>query len=111
MNSVLTGIKELLGIPESVTDFDNQLVMYTNMAFMSLHDIGFMPSVAVYQMTLEDGDLDDYLPADPSIHHTIMIYLHAKVRLVFDPPASAFVLASLEKFIAEQEWRLSNYEL
>jgi hypothetical protein len=87
MNSVLAGIKELLGIPEAATEFDNQLVMYINMALMSLHDIGFMPTVAVYQITLAEGDLDEYLPADPSIHHTIMVYLNAKVRLLFDPPA------------------------
>ena len=34
-------------------------------------------------------------------------YMQMKVKLLFDPPLSSAVMASMEKMIAEAEWRLN----
>lgn len=108
MNTLLAGVKELLGIPDEVTDFDGQLVMYINMALRLLNDIGFGPAT-VYQITLESGSMDDFLPEDDDLHDTALLYIYMKTRLLFDPPTTSFVLTALQNAVKESEWRLNDY--
>lgn len=108
MNTFLVHIKDLLGIPSEVKEFDNQLVLYINMTLSVLSQLGLGPKEP-YQTTLNEGSLDDFLPDDEGIHASVMIYIYNKVRLMFDPPTSAFVLKSLETVINEYEWRFSCY--
>lgn len=106
-NIILSSTKELLGVPADVTDFDNQLVNYINMALHSLYQTGV--GTGVSQITLTTGDFDSILPGEDSIHSTLQMYIYMKVRLLFDPPTSSFVLSSLESQIKELEWRLQDY--
>ena len=106
MNQILNGTKELLGIPLEVTDFDNQLVNHINHSLRTLKQLG----VDVNQITLLEGDFDDIMCGEDDLHATLQIYVSMKVRLLFDPPTSSFVLASLEAQIKELEWRLTDYE-
>ncbi len=39
--------------------------------------------------------------------HAIKSYIYLRVRLLFDPPSSAFVLTSMENQIKEFEWRIN----
>lgn len=107
MNEILDNTKELLGIPDDVTDFDAQLVIYINMALAQLTQLGVGDTS--YQVTLESGSLDTFLPGEDGIHATLQMYIYLKTRLLFDPPTSSFVLNSLEAAIKEQEWRLTDY--
>jgi hypothetical protein len=106
MNKILNSTKELLGVPLDVTEFDTQLVMHINSALSSLDQIG-LGADSKYQITLTDGDLEDFLPLD--IHGQVQMYIYTKVRLIFDPPATAFVLTALQQSLAELEWRLKDY--
>jgi hypothetical protein len=107
MNAILSSTKELLGIPAEVTDFDTQLVLYINMALTTLNHIGFGPEE--YQITLTDGDLEDFLPDDEHVRSLVQMYIFTKVKVLFDPPSSSYVLTALKETIAEYEWRLSVY--
>lgn len=110
MISFLLEIKDLLGIPDTVTDFDNQLIMYINMVFEQLRQLGFGPELG-YQISKDDqGGWDQYLPDEFGIRDTVLIYMQLKVRVLFDPPSSSFVLESINRAIAEYEWRLTNYK-
>jgi len=109
MNAILSSTKELLGIPSEVTDFDTQLVVYINMALLTLDQIGIGSTDEAYQITLIDGDLEEFLPVNPDIYGLVQMYIYTKVRLQFDPPTSAFVLDALKGTIAEYEWRLQTY--
>jgi hypothetical protein len=108
VSSLLSSIKELLGIPIDTIDFDTQLVMHINMVLGTLSQIGFSTGDP-YLITATDGSIEDYLPDDESIHGMVLIYIYTKVRLLFDPPSSAFVLDSLNSVIKEYEWRLQTY--
>lgn len=108
MNKILASTKELLGIPEEVTDFDTQLVIYINMVLMTLNQLGF-GTAEPYVTTDTTGDLATFLPDDEGIRSTVQMYIYTKVRLLFDPPTSSFVLATLQTTINEYEWRLTNY--
>lgn len=107
MNTVLSSTKELLGIPSDVTDFDNELIVYINMVFAILNQLGIGPSTP-YNVTLTEGSLEDFI-ADESMHGIIQMYIYTKVRILFDPPASSFVLTALDASIKEYEWRLTDY--
>jgi hypothetical protein len=106
MNNILIATKELLGLPSSVTDFDTQLVVYINMALSTLNQMGVGEDG--YQVTSADGDLEDFLPDDEDIRDLVQMYIYTKTRIMFDPPASSFVLAALQQGIAELEWRITN---
>jgi hypothetical protein len=108
MNKILKSTKELLGVPDEVTDFDSQLVIFINMVLVTLNQFGV--GEANYQTTLTDGDLEDFIPGDEGIHSSVQMYIFFKVRLLFDPPSTGYVLAALEKAIAEQEWRFVHSE-
>ena len=43
MESILTSIKKLLGIPEDYTAFDDQIIIHINSVFMILNQLGVGP--------------------------------------------------------------------
>jgi hypothetical protein len=109
MNEILLATKELLGIPEEVTEFDSQLVNYINMVLVILNQLGV--GITGYQTSATTGALDEFLPVeeDVSMHSLVQMYIYTKVRLLFDPPTSSFVLSSLQGTVQEYEWRLTDY--
>lgn len=109
MVSFLDSTKEQLGIPSEVKEFDSQLITLINSALSILNQLGFGPSEGYIITKTNPGDWDEFLPNDESIRNTVLVYIAAKVRLEFDPPTSSFVLTSLEKTIAEYEWRFNTY--
>lgn len=107
---LLSGVKDLLGIPSTETSFDSQLVMYINSVFETLNQLGFGPATT-FKITKTTGSIEDFLPTDEGVREFAMLYVYHKVRLMFDPPTSSFVLASLQSIVNEYEWRLTNYNL
>lgn len=107
MNDILTATKELLGIPEDVSEFDSQLVMYINMTFMILNQLGVGPTEP-YIVTLTSGSLEEFI-SDEGCHGLLQMYIYTKVRVLFDPPTTSFVLKALESTLEEYEWRLTDY--
>lgn len=108
MNKILASTKELLGLPEDVTVFDSQLVIYINMQLATLEQVG-LGTEENYQVTVTEGDLDDFLPDDEGLHDQVKMYIYLKTRILFDPPATTAVLEALQKSAAELEWRLKSY--
>lgn len=108
VSSILLSVKDLLGVPAEAIEFDGQLVSYINMVFETMHQLGF-GTEDTYVTTKTSGDITEFLPDDEGAQGMALIYIYTKVRLLFDPPASSFVLTSLQAMIAEYEWRLTNY--
>jgi len=108
MITILKATKELLGIPTDVTDFDTQLVVFINTTLLTLSELGF--GTEPYQITNVSGSLEDYLPDDEIIRGVVQTYIWMKVRIMFDPPTSAFLLSALQTVISEYEFRLQVYE-
>lgn len=102
-NSILIDIKKLLGIPEQVTDFDDALIMYCNTVFSALTQIGVGPPEGFY--VYDKNDTWDDIIGEHNIQN-VKAYVGLKVKLLFDPPANATLIGSIESQLSEIEWRI-----
>lgn len=103
MDSVLNSIKKLLGIQESYTIFDADLIMHINSTFAMLNQIGIGPKEG---FMIEDSytTWDEYITqANESM---VKSYIYLKVRLLFDPPSNNSLTESINRQLSELEWRL-----
>ena len=105
MESILTSIKKLLGIEEEYTQFDADIIMHINTVFLNLTQLGVGPSEG---FLIEDGSAiwEDFI-GDGSQLQAVKTYMYLKVKLLFDPPLSSSVTESMNRMIAELEWRLN----
>lgn len=104
-DSILLTIKKLLGIMEDYTVFDEDIIVHINSSLMTLNQIGVggeKPFLITgkEQTWNELSDNIEYLQA-------IKTYIYISVRLVFDPPASSYVLTALKEQLKEYEWRIN----
>ena len=105
MESILTSIKKLLGIPEDYTAFDDQIIIHINSVFMILNQLGVGPSEGFKIIDKEDT-WDDYI-SDETKLEIVKSYVYLKVKLLFDPPTISAVVESINRQIDEFEWRLN----
>ena len=103
MDSILNSVKKKLGIQEDYTHFDEDIIMDINSVFMILNQLGVGPDEP---FTIEDEDTywDDFI--DNTRIEAVKSYMYMRVRLMFDPPTSGFLVDSLKKQIDELEWRM-----
>lgn len=104
MDSILESIKELLGIQSDYTHFDRQIIEHINAVFMTLNQLGVGPEDPVLVTT----SMDTWSSKFGSIKSiaSIKSYVYLRVRMLFDPPTSSFVLDSMKEQAREFEWRL-----
>lgn len=103
--SILTSIKKLLGIAESCTDFDADIIMHINTVFLVLNQLGVGPD-KVFSIEDSRTTWSKFLKDDTNLE-AIKTYIHLKVRLIFDPPLSAAVKEAIQANVNELEWRLN----
>ena len=101
MDSILTSVKKLLGIAESYTEFDADIIMHINAVFLVLQQLGVGPEKG-FGIVDASAVWDDFLP-----YRFIASYMGAKVRLAFDPPQSSTAMEALKNTVAEMEFRLN----
>ena len=105
MESILTSIKKLLGIEEAYTQYDNDIIMHINTVFLNLTQLGVGPSEG---FLVEDDTATWYdFIGDSNQLQAVKSYMYLKVKLLFDPPLSSSVIESMNRMIAELEWRLN----
>lgn len=104
MSSVLNSTKKLLGILDDYTEFDTDLIIDINSVFMILNQLGVGPKTC-FSITGPDEEWDEFLEGRKDLD-AVKTYVYLKVRLMFDPPSSSFVLSSVENQIQEFEYRL-----
>ena len=98
--SILTSTKKILGIDAGYTVFDADITT----AFSVLTQLGVGPigGFFVEDDVAEWSDfVDDFIK-----QNLIKSYVFLKVRMLFDPPATSFLIAAYEKQIAEYEARI-----
>lgn len=103
-NSILTSTKKILGIAEDYTAFDLDVITHINSTFFTLNQMG----VGVEGFFIEDSSAvwSDFITLDE--YSLVKSYTFLKVKMLFDPPGTSFLLTSMEKQIQEFEWRLST---
>lgn len=104
MSSILTDTKASLNIVAEDTSFDSQLLMLINSVLLSVTQIGVGPSTGFY-ISGVDEEWEDLI-GEASTLISVKTYISLKVRLIFDPPTSGFLLDAISNQIKEVEWRL-----
>lgn len=106
--SILYSVKGFLGVGIDNCAFDDQIIMYINMALQILTQLG----------ASEQGDMDsfgisgmeetwrDFLGPYDLLLSMAKTYVGMYTRLYFDPPANSFTVSSVEKQIEQLTWRI-----
>ena len=102
--SILNDVKHVLGIGEDVHDFDQDLIMLINSQFATLHQLGVGPGVG-FQITGATEQWSDFV--DDVRLNSVKSYVYLRVKIIFDPPGTGFVIAAMERQIAELEYRIN----
>lgn len=103
MSSILNDVKHKIGPSEEFDYYDRDIIDAINAAFSVLTQIG----VGVEGFRIEDDTLEwSSFTTDLILQGFVQTYVYQKVRIVFDPPSSSFVLKSIEDQLKELEWRM-----
>lgn len=102
--SILTTIKKLLGIDENYTHFDADIILHINTVFMTIRQMGIGPSEP-FMIEDDTKTWRSFLGTNRNLE-SVKTLIYLRVRLLFDPPSSSFVLESIKEMIKELEWRL-----
>lgn len=103
--SILNSIKNLLLVPDDLTEFDNMIITHINSVFLNLAQLGVGPEEG-FSIEDETAEWDEFI-SDNAQLQSIKSYMYLKVKLLFDPPLSSSVIESMNRQIAELEWRLN----
>lgn len=103
--SILINTKKVLGIEETYDAFDADVIMHINTAFSTLHQLGIGPSHG-FAIEDEEATWSSFLGSDVRLN-LVKSYIFVRVRLLFDPPGTSYLIDSLKKQAEEMEWRLT----
>jgi hypothetical protein len=103
--SILKSTKKILNLADDYTPFDLDIITHINAAFSVLDQLGVGPEGGF--SIVDDTTLWSEYTAPPNQLQLVKTYVYLKVRLVFDPPATSFLIESMNKQILEYEWRLN----
>lgn len=107
MDSILNSIKKLLGVEESYTYFDSDIIVGINTALNTLVQIGIGPSDG-FSITGNSEVWTDFVDNIRQIE-IVKSYVHLKTKLLFDPPMSSAVIEIYNKQISEYEFRILTF--
>lgn len=103
--SILTGTKKNLGITEDYTAFDADIVMHINSVFSILNGVGLGPAEG-FMISDKTAVWATFLGTDNRLN-SVKTYVYLRVRMLFDPPTTSYLINALEAQYKEIEWRLS----
>jgi hypothetical protein len=103
--SILDSTKKILGISADYKAFDLDVLTHINSAFSTLNQLGVGPA-AGFMIEDETVEWTDFLGPDPLLN-SVKTYVYLRVRMLFDPPGTSYLISAYEKQIQELEWRLT----
>jgi hypothetical protein len=107
--SILTSTKKILGIAADYTVFDLDIITHINTAFSTLTQLGVGPADG-FMIEDDSAQWTDFDPVDDDRqYNAVKSYIYLRVRLLFDPPTTSYLITALEKQVQELEWRLNVY--
>lgn len=102
-NSILISTKKILGIADEYTAFDVDIITHINSTFAIVQQLGLIESFMIEDSEAVWDDLD--LPQDQM--NMVRTYIYLRVRMLFDPPTTSFLIQAVNDQIREHEYRLS----
>lgn len=106
-DSILKTVKKSVGITETDTSFDPDILVYASSAMSNLNQLGIGPDAGIVVEDETTGWSSLGIPQNQL--NMAKTFVCLKVRLAFDPPAFSFHIDAIKEQIAEQEGRLSAY--
>ncbi len=104
--SILKSTKKLLNVEPTYTPFDLDILTHINSVLSFLNQLGVGPIGGLF--IEDDTAVWDDLELPPNQLNSVKSYIFLKVRMLFDPPGTSFLIGAMEKQIAEFEWRISE---
>jgi hypothetical protein len=103
--SILNSTKKILGLDEDYTAFDVDIMTHINSVFSTLNQLGIGPEEGFF---IEDAvtTWESFLGDDPRMN-SAKTYVYLRVRMLFDPPTTSYLLSAMKEQISEFEWRLN----
>lgn len=107
--SILTSTKKILGISDDYIVFDLDIITHINTAFSILTQLGVGPA-AGFMIEDETAVWNDFDPIEDAFNfNAVKSYVFLKVRQLFDPPATSYLITAVDQQVKELEWRLNTY--
>lgn len=105
--SILKSTKKILGLDDSYTAFDLDVITHINSAFSTLDQLGVGPDGGFFIEDDRDEWSDFTVPKNQL--NLIKTYVFLKVRMLFDPPTTSFLIEATNNQLREYEWRISTF--
>lgn len=107
--SILTSTKKILGVAEDYTVFDLDIITHINSAFSTLTQLGVGPAIG-FQIDDASEVWADFIEDDTDLQwNSVRSYVFLRVKQLFDPPATSYLISAQQKQIEELEWRLNTH--
>jgi hypothetical protein len=107
VDSILDSTKKILGLDATYTPFDLDIITHINAAFSILDQLGVGPEGGFFIEDAEATWADFVCP--PNQLNLVRTYVFLKVRMLFDPPTTSFLIEACNNQIREYEWRLNSF--
>lgn len=104
--SILTSTKKILGIADDYNVFDLDVITHINSAFSTLTQLGVGPA-AGFMIDDATATWTDFIDPVDFQYNSVKSYIFLRVRQLFDPPSTSYLIAAVERQIQELEWRLN----
>lgn len=101
--TILSSVKKSLGITDSMTHFDDVIIMHINTIFVILNQMGVGPD-EVFSIEDNYSYWEDF--SEDSNMNMVKTYMYLKVKMLFDTPTGS-VKEAMERSINELEFRLN----
>lgn len=105
IDSILNSTKKILGIADDYTVFDHDILVHINSVFATLNELGVGP-VDGFMISDDTALWSDYILGDAKLN-AVQSYMFLRVRLLFDPPTTSYLINSMSEQAKELEWRLN----
>lgn len=107
-DSILNTTKKALGLDESYTAFDPEIIMHINSVFATLNQLGVGPELG-FQIE-DDTQLWSTFLIDDFRLNNVKTYMYLRVRLLWDPPTTSYTITAFDSQVKELEWRMLTYK-
>ena len=103
-SSILNSVKKNLGLPADYLVYDEDVLMAINTALSTVTQLGVGPALG-FEVQDVAATWVDLFGSDFRLN-SVRTFIHLKVCLIFDPPATSFAISAIEKQLEEMAWRI-----
>lgn len=103
--SILNDVKKLIGIYETNTDFDKDLIIDINSVLFDMWQMG----IVVDDYSISDNKKmwsNILLNPENMAMGPLKTWVALKVKMIFDPPTSSILAEAYRENLKEMEWRI-----